>query len=59
MKILQWNMKILPLKNDDFGATRAGATTIGAKTTMNFVSKKDGFCIKNDEFCIKKGWILY
>ena len=34
MKILQWKMKILPLKNDDFGATRcrAGGVCVGGNT---------------------------
>ena len=44
-------MKILPLKNDDFGAT-SGLCKV--RFRLNFALKMMTFGIKNDEFCIKK-----
>ena len=69
MKILREKTKILPLKNDDFGATRLPVFLLEAvhgvnprgdhlklltqKTTMNFAFKTRNCVSKNEEFCIQ------
>ena len=42
-------MKILPLKNDDFGGKQDGQVSKRAE----ICSQNEELCIKNQEFCIK------
>ena len=47
-------MKILPLKNDIFGATRCRYAEDCAMVMVEIFIKIDEFCIKNDIFFSRK-----
>ena len=55
MKILHQKIKILPLKNDNFVATRCleALKASGVRPHSGLAGKQCDFCIKNDEFCVK------